>query len=85
MKFKDILKTLLVRNVYYIPKLGVNILSVSSIPKLLITIDTTKKSIILSTKGDFLTEGIEVRGLYYLRSTVLIQKKKTQNKILNTI
>ena len=62
MKFKDIKKTLLVRNVYYIPELGVNILSVSSIPKLLVAIDIIKKSIILFTEGEFLTEGREIRG-----------------------
>ena len=72
MKFKDILKTLLVRNVYYIPELGVNILFVSFIPKLFLTIDIIKKLIILFIEGDFFTEGIEVRELYYLRSIVLI-------------
>ena len=40
LKFKDSEMTLLIRNVYWLPKLGINILFVSSIPKLLVTIDT---------------------------------------------
>ena len=83
LKFKDSEMTLLIKNVYWIPELGINILFVSSIPKLLITIDTQNKSVILSSGGKFLTRGIETRGLYYLKSSVLVQRKK--NQILNTI
>ena len=66
MKFKDIKKTLLIKNVYYILELGVNILFISFIPKLLVIIDIKKKSIILFIEGVFLIQGIKIRGLYYL-------------------
>ena len=66
MKFKDIKKTLLIKNVYYILELGVNILFISFIPKLLVIIDIKEKSIILSIKGIFFIKGIEIQGLYYL-------------------
>ena len=84
IKFKDTQKTLLIRNVYYIPELGINILSISSIPKLLVSIDTQDKSVILSTEGKYLTKGKETRGLYYLYSSVLV-KKKNQKERIHTI
>ena len=65
-------------------ELGINILSISSIPKLLVTINTDDKKVILSTEGKFLTKGIETKGLYYLNSSILVKKKNQKEKI-NTL
>ena len=81
LRFKDTKKILLIRNVYYIPELGINILSISSIPKLQVKININNKSIFLYSKREFLIEGNEKGGLYCLYNIALRKKEKEKNEL----
>jgi len=83
-KFKDTKKTLLLRNVYCIPELGVNLLFVSSIPNLIVQFNRNNKSTTLIKEKEILSISKEIRGLYYINCSIIIEKKN-QNSILNSI
>ena len=83
-KFKDIKKTLLLRNVYCILKLKVNLLSVSLILNLIIQFNTNNKSTTLIKEKEILFINKKIKGLYYINCFIII-KKKNQNDILNSI
>jgi len=83
-KFKNTKKTLLLRNVYCILKLRVNLLFVSLILNLIVQFNTNNKSVTLIKEKEILFINKEIRGLYYINCFIIIEKKN-QNNILNSI
>ena len=75
LKFKDIKKILLLRNVYCILKLEVNLLSVSLILNLIIQFNTNNKSATLIKEKEILSINKKMRGLYYINYFIIIKKK----------
>jgi hypothetical protein len=70
LKFKDTNKKLLLRNCYYIPKLGVNIISTSALEEDIYSI-YNKYTISLVRNNQLITSGDQIKGLYYLPVEVL--------------
>jgi hypothetical protein len=70
LKFKDTNKKLLLRNCYYIPKLGVNIISTSVLEEDIYSI-YNKYTISLVRNNQLITSGDQIKGLYYLLVEVL--------------
>jgi hypothetical protein len=70
LKFRDTNKRLLLRNCYYIPKLGVNIISTSALNEDIYSI-YNKYTISLVKNNQLITSGDQIKGLYYLPVEVL--------------
>jgi hypothetical protein len=83
LKFKDINKKLLLRNYYYILKLGINIISTSALKEDIYSI-YNKYTISLVRNNQLITSSDQIKGLYYLPVKVLYLQTSINTILVDT-
>jgi hypothetical protein len=66
-------KLLSIKNAYYIPELGINLISIRKLNDIVTVFDTSQKSIIMHDKNnnEIISRGKEVNGLYQIRYYII--------------
>ena len=82
--FKDTGKTLYIKDVYYIPELGINLLSIKLQKNTITIFDTDNKEVKLLNKQDYklLTRGEMINGLFYLLTLIIPPKGQTSEVLM---